>query len=211
MRIVKAAIEYAEGRSSFEELLQFVVGLKRVERSPTDSPWVVDDDPDGTLSEVIDATLIAGLTPAERRQLIAAVTGASVQGGEFSPDIEIVKRDSPKYRVFGWANTVLSADGTMLEDRQGHMIPIDDLEEGAYRFTLKRYGSGDMHVSEEFGDLIESAVVTQDKVDAGVFPREHLGKWWIGFQLPPDEWEKVQSGKRRMFSIQGRGKLTPVE
>lgn len=211
MKIVKAAIDYTEGRMSFDALLKLVASTPFESRTPTTNPWVPDDDPDGTLSEVSDAAIIAGLTPAETRQLMAAVKRPGGSSSDFSADVEVVKSHAPKHRVFGWANTSLSEDGTLLVDRQGHMIPLDDLEEGAYKFTAKRYGSGDMHTSDGFGTLIESAVVTQDKVDAGVFPRQHLGKWWVGFQLPPEEWEKVNSGKRRAFSIQGKGKLTPVE
>jgi Holliday junction DNA helicase RuvB len=128
----------------------------------------------------------------------------------FETSVSIAKSDNRKNLVFGWANVTLNEDGTELFDHQGHAIGLDTLEDAAYNFAVKYRKTGDMHKGDGYGDLVESVVVTKDKVDAGVFPEEHLGKWWIGFKVPDEDWDRVQSGERSMFSIQGRAQLEAV-
>ena len=128
------------------------------------------------------------------------------------PDIplQIAKMDSRRNLVFGWANVALTPEGQVV-DRQGDLIDVEDLEEAAYKFVVKYRLTGDMHQSEGFGELVESLVVTPDKVNKAGFPPEMLGRWWVGFKVPPEHWDKVVTGKRRMFSIQGRAKRIPVD
>jgi holliday junction DNA helicase RuvB len=139
---------------------------------------------------------------------------AHLQSTEFnkSGDVpyRIVKSDSSRNLVFGWANVSFTKNGQVL-DRQGHMIDPEDLESGAYNFVVKYRTSGDEHAGEAFGELVESLVVTKDKVEKGGFPPEMLGHWWVGFRLPPEQWEKVVKGERSMFSIQGNAQLIPVD
>ena len=127
----------------------------------------------------------------------------------FNAPIEIAKRDDRKNLVFGWANVAFN-EGGQVEDRQGHLIDVDDLEGAAYNFAVKYRKTGDMHKGDGYGDLVESLVVTQDKIDRGGFPPEMLGKWWVGFRVPDEDWDRVESGERSMFSIQGRARLEPI-
>jgi hypothetical protein len=130
----------------------------------------------------------------------------------FEATIDIAKIDRYKNQVFGWASVALSADGTQVVDRQGDTIDINDLEDAAYKFVVKSFGTGDMHRSEGFGNLIESVVYTPEKVEAmGLKPGSLPSAWWVGFQVPPEYHEMVRSGKRKMFSIQGTAKRHPVE
>lgn len=127
----------------------------------------------------------------------------------FSAPVEIAKADTRKNLVFGWANVVIDENG-QVEDHQGHMIDVEDLEDAAYGFVVKYRKTGDMHKGDAYGDLVESLVVTQDKIDSGGFPPDMLGKWWVGFRVPDEDWERVERGERSMFSIQGRARLEPV-
>jgi holliday junction DNA helicase RuvB len=124
--------------------------------------------------------------------------------------VSIVKKDARRNLVFGWANVAMTPEG-QVEDHQGHLIDLDDLESAAYRFVAKYRLSGDMHQGEGFGELVESLVVTEDKVEKGGFPRSMLGHWWVGFKVPPEHWDKVQKGDRVMFSIQGKARLEPLD
>jgi len=128
----------------------------------------------------------------------------------FTAPVEIAKSDSRKNMVFGWANVAFNEGGQVV-DHQGHMIDVNELEDAAYGFAVKYRKSGDMHKGEGFGDLVESLVVTEDKIEKGGFPPEMLGKWWVGFKVPEEDWGRVESGERAMFSVQGRAKLEPVD
>lgn len=128
----------------------------------------------------------------------------------FTAPVEIAKSDARKNMVFGWANVAFN-EGGQVSDKQGHMIDVDELEDAAYKFAVKYRKSGDMHGGEGFGELVESMIVTEDKIEKGGFPPEMLGKWWVGFKVPEEDWNRVESGERAMFSIQGRARLEPVE
>lgn len=126
----------------------------------------------------------------------------------FKADVKVAK--SFKNYVFGWANVSIRKDGTQIEDMQGHLIDVDDLEDAAYEFVLKSYGSGDMHLTSDMGDLIESMVFTREKMDRMGIPSGTIPEgWWVGFKLSPEHAELVRSGKRSMFSIEGSARLDP--
>lgn len=136
---------------------------------------------------------------------------ASGRVAKIAADVNIVKSDPFKNLVFGWASVAFSADGTQVIDRQGDMIDIEDLEDAAYNFVVKSYGTGDMHLSQPFGELVESMVITPDKLQAMGLPENSLPQgWWVGFRVPPEYHEQVRNGKRRMFSIEGTAKRQPV-
>jgi len=126
----------------------------------------------------------------------------------FTANVEVAKSDEHKNLVFGWASVALK-DGRFIEDHQGDLIDVEDLEEAAYEFNIVGRATGDMHKSQPFGELVESMVVTQDKVDAG-WPEEFLGRWWVGFRVPPEYHQQVREGKRKMFSIEGTAKRVPI-
>lgn len=131
---------------------------------------------------------------------------------QISADVRIAKSDDYKNLVFGWASVAFTKDGTQVVDKQGHMIDVDDLENAAYNFVIKSYGTGDMHRSEGFGELVESMVFTPEKMELLNLPPDSLpSAWWVGFRVPPEHHEAVRSGKRRMFSIEGNAKLRPVD
>lgn len=128
---------------------------------------------------------------------------------DFTAPVEIAKSDEHRNLVFGWASVTLK-DGQYLEDHQGDLIDVNDLEDAAYDFNVTSRVTGDMHKSEPFGELVESMVITQDKIDSAGFPQDMLGRWWVGFRVPPEYHREVREGKRRMFSIEGTAKRVPI-
>lgn len=131
-----------------------------------------------------------------------------------SCEFEILKSDSDKKLVFGWASISITIDGEQLEDRQQDVIDPEDLEQAAYEYVLNFRDAGEEHIStmRKKGKLVESCVLTEEKqkamgIPAGTIP---IG-WWIGFKIEDDAaWERVKNGTYQMFSIEGQAERVPV-
>lgn len=124
---------------------------------------------------------------------------------------EIAKTEIDKQQIFGWAS-VISENGSPVEDTQGDIISESDLEKSAYSFALNSRNAGEMHQrTRGVGRMIESMVFTPEKQKAlGI----SLGKvgWWVGFKIDdPDVWEKIKSGEYKSFSIGGKGRRIPID
>ena len=115
--------------------------------------------------------------------------------------------------VSGWANVARNADGSVPLDWQGDVIRPEVLEKAAVDFMLNYRTSGEMHRGESKGIVVESIVMTKDKQAAMGIPEGIVPEgWFITVKIEdPEVFEKVKSGKYRMFSIQGRGKRVPIE
>lgn len=118
----------------------------------------------------------------------------------------IAKVDEFQNLVFGWASVSITKDGKTVVDSQEDIIEPDELETAAYAFNLQFRKTGEMHQGEAKGELVESFVVTPEKLEKMGLPRDALPiGWWVGFHIPDDEvFAKVRSGAYSMFSIQGR-------
>lgn len=119
--------------------------------------------------------------------------------------LTITKVDAEQQMVFGWANVAIRADGEQIEDSQGDMIDPGDLEQAAYHFVLDCRDAGVMHKGKAVGALVESFMVTPEKLDAMGLAKSALpGGWWVGFHIPDAGiFAKVKDGTYTMFSIQG--------
>lgn len=118
---------------------------------------------------------------------------------------KVLKFDTERQYVFGWASVAITKDGQQVEDLQGDLIDVEDLEEAAYQFALQYRESGVMHKGESVGNLIESFMVTPEKLEAMGLPQDSLPQGlWVGFHVPdPEVFAKVRAGDYAMFSIQG--------
>jgi hypothetical protein len=132
--------------------------------------------------------------------------------------------DPDKRQVFGWAS-IVEKDGEPVVDLQGDYIGIDELEKSAYEYVHKSRIGGAMHrrvgpdgqiISKtdapyHAADLIESFVVTPDKIEKMGLPESTPVGWWVGFKVNDDEvWKSVKSGDWKGFSIHGAGKRKPM-
>lgn len=135
--------------------------------------------------------------------------------GEFS------KLDTDKRLAFGWAS-VTSVDGVPVVDSQADYIHPDDLEDAAYRYVMKSRKGGDMHrrstddsggdVPFHVSDLVESFVLTPEKIEKMGLPSNTQTGWWVGFKFHDDDaWSDIKKGKRTGFSIHGRGHRRDVD
>lgn len=130
--------------------------------------------------------------------------------GEFS------KVDSDRRQVFGYAS-VVEMNGEPVVDRQGDYISIDEIEKAAYNYVVKSRKGGDMHRREgdlpyHGSDMIESFLITDEKIEKMGLPPETPRGWWVGFQVNDEDlWAKVKSGERTGFSVHGKGQRISKE
>ena len=141
--------------------------------------------------------------PDDKESMRMAKEKATKQG--MAINVNKIQKYQEDNLVFGWANVSMRNDGTQIVDHQGHMIDIDELESAAYLFTLHFRESGEMHVGDSKGKLVESIVFTKEKMDAMGIPENTLPEgWWVGFFIEDnDVFNKVKNGDYSMFSIQG--------
>lgn len=129
---------------------------------------------------------------------------------------EFSKRNDDKHEVFGWAS-VVELNGQPVEDRQGDIITPDELERAAYSYVQKSRVGGHQHRRDgdspfHASDMIESLVLTKEKVEKmGLPPTTPLG-WWVGYKVhDEDTWSAIKKGDLTGFSIHGRGRRVPIE
>jgi len=116
-------------------------------------------------------------------------------------EVSIQKIDDERQQVFGWAY-VTQEDGAQVIDHSREFIKTADLEPAAYEFVLASRASNDMHQGPVTGQMIESFVVTKEKL--GLMGIESATEgWWVGFQLDTQSFQAVKRGERGAFSIEG--------
>jgi len=125
---------------------------------------------------------------------------------------QVVKVDAAAQLVFGWASVAVRKDGEPIVDCQDDMIDPSDLEEAAYAFNLDFREANIAHAGPVVGQLVESLVVTKEKLQAlGLSPDALPLGWWVGFHIPnADDFAQVVKGECRMFSIEGSGEREEV-
>jgi hypothetical protein len=124
---------------------------------------------------------------------------------------EFAKADEDKRQVFGWAS-IVEVDGQPVVDRQGDWISPEEIEKAAYQYVLNSRKAGHQHKRDgdqpfHAGDMIESFVMTPEKVEKMGLPDSTPIGWWVGYKIHDDDaWQKVKKGEVTGFSIHGRGK-----
>lgn len=133
----------------------------------------------------------------------------SILKGKF----QIMKSDEEKMLAFGWASVSMRVNGELITDWQGDIIEPGELEDAAYEYVQLYREGGEMHERGGVAVLIESAVFTEEKMQAMGIPTGTLPVgWWIGFKvLDPEVWKKVKDGTYQMFSIEGEAERVDIE
>jgi len=189
------------------------LALLRLDRDGLLSQWDVDDQkfiPSLRTRPEMDG--LGGSSDFMRVSDKYAIELMATLKKKFTARIKVAKTDEHKNLVFGWASVAVTPEGDQIIDRQGHAIDVEDLENTAYDFTVQGYGSGDMHQSEPFGELVESMVLTKEKAELmGIPPGTTPEGWWVGFRVPPEYHKQVREGERTMFSIEGSARLEPFD
>lgn len=127
------------------------------------------------------------------------------------------KTDDDKHQAFGWAS-VVEINGKPIVDRQGDWITPDEIEKAAYKYVLENRRGGNQHKRDDqdqplhASSLIESFVVTPEKIEKMGLPADTPIGWWVGYKVhDEDAWQDIKKGVRTGFSIHGRGKRHDVE
>lgn len=173
---------------------------------------------DATVSSVHAATALGNQKESQQRRVIAGLTQMRsaklpdvsleedsediIQGQQFSMPLDVKKADPDQQLIFGWAS-IVEKDGKLIVDKQGDMIPVEELEKAAYDFVLYSRDHGDMHDRVGVGKMVESMVFTREKQRALSIDLGQVG-WWVGFKVNDvDVWEAHKRGDRLDFSIGG--------
>jgi len=137
-------------------------------------------------------------------------------GGSYN----VAKASEPDQNVFGWFSVAALADGSPVADREGDVIPIEELEKASHEFVRFARASGVEHNGEDpDGELITSIVFSDDIIDAlstdgttGEIDQElasimkaRLPRGWFGgFHIPdPEVWSQTLASGKSSFSIEG--------
>lgn len=129
---------------------------------------------------------------------------------EWSVAIPIVKADAEKRLATGWAVIAADADGSYVEDHQGDIIEVDDLEKAAHQALRSKATAGDMHERTGLGEIVESMVVTAEKREALGFGKGPSG-WVVTMKIHDDAlWADIKAGKKLELSIHGTGRRAAV-
>jgi len=122
---------------------------------------------------------------------------------------EVRKVNEFAQQVFGWASIAFSEDGEQVVDSHEHIIDGDDLEKAVYDFNLLHRSMDEAHTEAIQGHLIESLVVTPEKLEKMGLAKDALPQgWWVGFWVPdPAVFAKVVDGEYTMFSIAGTARI----
>ena len=125
----------------------------------------------------------------------------------------IAKTQDDKHLVFGWANMTSDGEGRTIVDWEGDMISDQwELEKAAYDYVLHSREGGVMHQATGVGTLVESMMLTDEKVATMGLPADTPRGWWVGFKVnDPQVWEGVKKGRYKMFSIHGAGRRVPTD
>lgn len=122
--------------------------------------------------------------------------------------------------VFGLASVAVTADGETVTDLQGDQISQDELESAFYDYVLESREGDAMHDQERASTLVESFVVTPEKLDVLLKALGHEGAppdfkgvaAWVGYKVHrEDVWKRVKAGELCAFSIEGTAERVPVE
>lgn len=122
----------------------------------------------------------------------------------------VTKADPDQHRIFGWAS-VVEKDGRVVIDKQGDIIPVDELENAVFSYMLDSREHGHMHEKRGTGRLIMSMLTTPDIMKAfGLTQENDIVGWIAGYQIDdPELWAAHKRGELPEFSIAGAAQ--PIE
>lgn len=142
--------------------------------------------------------------------VLSVANSEFVNGG--GKKVVVVKSKDDERLVFGWASVAKDENGDYPLDHDGHIFEPEVLEKAAYDFVVDYRDTGERHLGDSVGTMVESCMFTKEKIDALGIPEGVLPEgWWVGFRIDNDEvFQKIKSGEYGMFSIQGAGKTIPI-
>ena len=132
---------------------------------------------------------------------------------DFEFEVPITKTDDDQQIAFGWASVAITKEGEVVLDRQGDFIDsVDEFEASAYDYVINSRDAGEQHVRKGVGSLVESFVVTPEKLAAMGLAKDALPTgWWTGYKVHDDAvWAGVKDDTYPMLSVHGTGRREVV-
>ena len=132
---------------------------------------------------------------------------------------KIAAVEEEQHLVFGLASLSIHSDGEVLTDLQGDQIEPAELENAVYDFVEKGREGDVNHSGPVVSSLIESFVVTPQKLAALLKACGHTGNVpefngcaaWMGWRVNDENvWKRVKNGELKAFSIEGKAERVPV-
>jgi hypothetical protein len=115
--------------------------------------------------------------------------------------VAVEKADPSRHLIFGWAS-VAEIDGEPVVDKQGDIIPPEELENAAYGYVLSSRVGDAMHEREQVSTMIESVVFTREKQATLGIDLGRVG-WWVGYYVDDQQvWQGIEKGEFQEFSIE---------
>ena len=131
----------------------------------------------------------------------------------WSIPLEIKKAEPERQMIFGWAS-VVKKNGEYIVDKQGDIIPVDELENAVLNYMLESREHGVQHAIGGTGQLVMSFLTTPEYMKAfGLTQQDGLEGWIAGYKIDdPELWEAHKRGILPDFSIGGSSiPFEPVE
>jgi hypothetical protein len=150
-----------------------------------------------------DACVAANSDKADPKAFCASIQQDTEKA--LAADRAILKVDEEQRMVFGWASVAMMKADEPVVDLQNDTIDAHTLEKAAYDYVRRYRIVNDMHKGAAVGDLVESFVVTPEKLKAMGLECKTAPAvgMWVGYKLDETEWAAFKRGERPMFSIEG--------
>lgn len=150
-----------------------------------------------------DACVAANGDKSDPKAYCASIQQATEKA--LAADRAVLKVDEEQRMVFGWANVAMLNENEPVVDLQNDTIDGVTLEKAAYDYVRRYRVVNDMHKGAAVGDLVESFVLTPEKLAAMGLERKGAPAvgMWVGYKLDETEWAAFKRGERPMFSIEG--------
>lgn len=229
--VVGSSLYASKSASDFINRLMWSIKLEDMAKKEREKIGKADGDPAKKLAEKIDAAKadteekLKRVLEANKDLVVQAVDAADpvskketsiATSDEAETYVEFSKVDEDKRQVFGWAIVAKDEHGNEVIDLQGDMVTPDEVEKAAYDYVVHSRDGGEMHVRKGVSRMIESMVISPDKLDAmGIVSKDAnvsvpIG-WWVGFEVTDEGvWDGVKKGRYTGFSIHGMGKRKSI-
>ncbi len=133
---------------------------------------------------------------------------ALAKSDDFEMVMKVASVDDDQHIIGGWAS-VSTVNGEVVVDKQGDVIPIEELEKAFHEYVLTSREHGDMHTSVGSGDLIACLTFTKEKTVLGLVAKNDRGEalegTWVEYRISDMAvWARIKKGELPEFSIGGR-------
>lgn len=112
--------------------------------------------------------------------------------------------------VSGWLS-VVQKDGKRVEDTQGDLISMVELQKGVHKYMRGSRVIKKQHSGDQIGEMVEIVMIDDDFAKAHGITHTKRGAWGTAEITDEATRESVRKGEVQGWSMGGKGKRTPIE